>query len=62
MSVTATAWRYIADDGVSASFGLAADETLARRLGAGASPPTLRLYTYVSHCALVGRFQRARRR
>lgn len=52
-------WRYIADDGVRAAFGLAADEVLARRQGTGASPPTLRLYTYASHCALVGRFQRA---
>ncbi len=52
------AWRYLAEDGVSASFGLAADEALARRQSTGASPPTLRLYTYVSHCALVGRFQR----
>ena len=51
-------WRYLADDGVSAAFGLAADETLARRQGAASSPPTLRLYTYASHCALVGRFQR----
>ena len=24
-------WRYIADDGVSASFGLAADEVVTRR-------------------------------
>jgi lipoate-protein ligase A len=54
-----TAWRYIADDGVSASFGLAADEVLTRRQGTGASPPTVRLYTYASHAALVGRFQRA---
>jgi lipoate-protein ligase A len=53
-----TSWRYIADDGVSATFGLAADEVLARRQGDAASPPTLRLYTYASHCALVGRFQR----
>lgn len=52
-------WRYIADDGVTASFGLAADEAITRRQGSGASPPTLRLYTYRSHCALVGRFQRA---
>jgi lipoate-protein ligase A len=51
-------WRYVADDGVSAPSGLAADEVLARRQGAGTSPPTLRLYTYASHCALVGRFQR----
>lgn len=50
-------WRYIADDGVSASFGLAADEHLAECVGRGASPPVLRLYTYRSHCALVGRFQ-----
>ncbi len=52
-----TEWRLITDDGVSASFGLAADDAIAQRVGAGASPPTLRLYTYRSHCALVGRFQ-----
>jgi len=50
-------WRLITDDNVSASFGLAADETIAQRVGSGASPPTLRLYIYRSHCALVGRFQ-----
>ena len=52
-----TPWRLITDDGVSASFGLAADECLAARVGLGQSQPTLRLYTYRSHCALVGRFQ-----
>ena len=52
-------WRYLADDGVTAAFGLAADEALTRRCGAGLAPPTVRLYTYRSHCALVGRFQRA---
>jgi len=51
-------WRLIMDDGVSASFGLAADETLAQRVGRGVGRPTLRLYTYRSSCALVGRFQR----
>ena len=50
-------WRLIADDGVSASFGLAVDECLAHRVGTGTSQPTLRLYTYRSYCALVGRFQ-----
>lgn len=50
-------WRLITDDGVSASFGLAADEALAQRVGLNASQPTLRLYTYQSYCALVGRFQ-----
>jgi lipoate-protein ligase A len=54
-----TRWRYIADDGVRAAFGLAADEVVTRRQGAAASPPTVRLYTYASHAALVGRFQRA---
>lgn len=50
-------WRLITDDDVTASFGLAADDCLAGRAGAGESEPTLRLYTYRSHCALVGRFQ-----
>ncbi|ACF12599.1 biotin/lipoate A/B protein ligase [Chloroherpeton thalassium ATCC 35110] len=50
-------WRLIQDDDASAGFGLAADETLARRVGAGTSEPTLRIYTYASHSALVGRFQ-----
>ncbi len=53
-------WRYITEDNVSADYGLAADEFLM-----GDYPvqfprremPTLRLYTYRSHCALVGRFQ-----
>lgn len=51
-------WRLIVDDGVTASCGLAADDALARRVGLGQSQATLRLYTYRSHCALVGRFQR----
>src|SRR6266508_701931 len=50
-------WRLITDDCVSASFGLAADEALAKRVGLTLSQPTLRLYTYQSYCALVGRFQ-----
>ena len=48
-------WRYIADDAVSASFGLAADEYMAQR---PTGEPVLRLYTYRSHCGLIGRFQR----
>jgi lipoate-protein ligase A len=50
-------WRLITDDGVGASSGLAADETLAQRVGMKLSRPALRLYTYRSDCALVGRFQ-----
>ncbi|MFQ5826639.1 MAG: biotin/lipoate A/B protein ligase family protein, partial [Dehalococcoidia bacterium] len=52
-------WRYIADDGVSGSFGLAADEYLMGGYGEAAQPrpPSLRLYTYRPLCVLVGRFQ-----
>ncbi|MEE2888036.1 MAG: lipoate protein ligase C-terminal domain-containing protein [Planctomycetota bacterium] len=50
-------WQLITADGVEAAHGLAADEVLCRQVGAGRSPATLRLYTYRSHCALVGRFQ-----
>ncbi|MCH8328673.1 MAG: hypothetical protein IID15_09170 [Candidatus Marinimicrobia bacterium] len=49
--------RLIVEDGVSDRYGLAADEVLALRTGSNASPATLRLYTYRSHTALVGRFQ-----
>ncbi len=54
-----TRWRYIADDGVSAHRGLATDEVLMRpyQEPQPAAGGTLRLYTYRSHCALVGRFQ-----
>lgn len=45
-------WRYLENDGVSASAGLAADELLLSTGG-----PALRLYTYRSHCALAGKFQ-----
>ena len=51
-----TTWRYIKNDNVIASAGLAADVVLANCSGAGTSLPTLRLYTY-QPCALVGRFQ-----
>lgn len=51
-------WRCLTGDGVTASAGLATDEALVRRVGEGRSVPTVRLYTYRSHCALVGRFQR----
>lgn len=52
-------WRLITDDQVSSSLGLAVDETLAQRVGTGESSAMLRLYTYKSYCALVGRFQNA---
>ncbi len=52
-------WRYIADDHVSAHQGLATDEVLMHPYQEPNPAPggTLRLYTYRSHCALVGRFQ-----
>ena len=52
-------WRLLAGDGVGAADGLALDEALMSRYGRGQPdcPPTLRLYSYRSHCALVGRYQ-----
>ncbi len=55
----AEAWRLIQDEGAGAAEGLALDEALMGAYGRGQpeAPPTLRLYTYRSHCALVGRYQ-----
>lgn len=53
-------WRLLEHDGVGSAAGLAVDEALMTGYGrdvASPPPPTLRLYTYASHCALVGRFQ-----
>lgn len=44
----------VQEDGVSAAYGLAADEYFTSAHGDNA---TLRLYTYKDHCGLVGRFQ-----
>ena len=51
-------WRYLSEDRVSDCFGLADDEEMALRVGENLSPSVLRLYTYRSSSALVGRFQR----
>lgn len=53
------AWRYIAEDGVGAAEGLAADEALMSSHGRNEeqSPSILKLYTYRDHVALCGRFQ-----
>jgi lipoate-protein ligase A len=53
-------WRLLSADGVEAAAGLALDEALLSGYARDADPawpPTLRLYTYRSHCALVGRYQ-----
>ncbi|MGA3215615.1 MAG: biotin/lipoate A/B protein ligase family protein [Acidimicrobiales bacterium] len=52
-------WRLLTDDGAGAAGGLALDEALMRRYARNAPecPPTLRLYSYRDHCALVGRYQ-----
>ncbi len=52
-------WRLLADDGAGAADGLALDEALMSRYARGGPdcPPTLRLYSYRNHCALVGRYQ-----
>jgi lipoate-protein ligase A len=51
--------RLLADIGVSAFAGLAVDEALMAGYARDEPPraSTLRLYTYRSHCALVGRYQ-----
>ena len=38
-------WRYISEDKVSDSYGLAADEVMALRVGENHSSSVLRLYT-----------------
>ena len=52
-------WRLLADDGTGAAEGLALDQAVMARYARGEPdrPPTLRLYTYRTHCALVGRYQ-----
>lgn len=52
-------WRYLGDDAVPAGYGLAFDEAMTAGYTRDTQdlPPTLRLYTYRSHCALVGRYQ-----
>lgn len=52
-------WRLLTDDGAGAGEGLALDEALMAGYGREAAPrpPTLRLYTYADHAALVGRYQ-----
>ncbi len=52
-------WRLITDDGATAAGGLALDEALMAGYARGEPDrlPTLRLYTYRTHCALIGRYQ-----
>jgi len=52
-------WRLLTDDGAGAAAGLALDEALMSRYARDEPerPPTLRLYSYRDHCALVGRYQ-----
>ena len=54
-------WRYITGERESAGGGLAADEFLMNQYSSWAASdcpePTLRIYTFRNHCALIGRFQ-----
>ncbi|MEZ5096841.1 MAG: biotin/lipoate A/B protein ligase family protein [Nocardioides sp.] len=52
-------WRLLVDDDAGAAEGLALDEALMGGVSREAAErrPTLRLYTYASHAALVGRYQ-----
>lgn len=59
-STPADVWRLLVDDDADAAEGLATDEALMHEHRRGAEPArgaSLRLYTYRSHCALIGRFQ-----
>ena len=58
-AATGEPWRLLADDGAGAADGLALDEALMARYARDEPPrpPTLRLYTYRTHCALIGRYQ-----
>jgi len=49
-------WRLLREDGVTARHGLAVDDSLTAHV-TRADRPTLRLYTYRPHAALIGRFQ-----
>jgi lipoate-protein ligase A len=57
--VTTGTWRLLVDDHAPAAAGLALDEALMGGVGRTAAHPrpTLRLYTYADHAALVGRYQ-----
>lgn len=50
-------WRYIEDDGSSASFGLAVDEYIARKLHLSLYSHIIRFYTYKGPSVMVGRHQ-----
>lgn len=52
-----TRWRYIEDDGSSASFGLAADEYIARKVCTSTFTHVVRLYTYKDASVMLGRNQ-----
>ena len=49
-------WRYLCEDRVSDSYGLAADEAMALRVGENLSPPVLRLIPIVPAVHLLDVF------
>jgi len=60
MGELVSAWRYLTADGVGAAAGLAVDEALMlqyQQRRPSWSEGCFRLYTYRSHCALIGRYQ-----
>ncbi|HUZ56937.1 MAG TPA: biotin/lipoate A/B protein ligase family protein [Streptosporangiaceae bacterium] len=59
LTAAGQSWRLLTEDRAEAAEGLALDEALMARYSRGAlpRPPTLRLYTYRTHCALIGRYQ-----
>ncbi|RDH79950.1 lipoate--protein ligase family protein [Mycolicibacterium moriokaense] len=59
MTIDTRRWRLLADDDAGAAEGLALDEALMAGVARTAEVrrPSLRLYTYANHAALVGRYQ-----
>lgn len=52
-------WRLITDSPADGAWNMAADDALLRAVGAGGSPPTLRLYGWQPACLSLGYGQRA---
>lgn len=52
-----TVWRLLTDPPAPAAWNMAVDEALAAAVGAGLSPPTLRLYAWRPAAVSIGYFQ-----
>lgn len=53
------AWRLLNDEAMPGARNMAVDESIARAVGAGTAPPTVRLYRWQPACLSLGYGQRA---